>query len=70
MPTKRFSVTLEADLLDEAVRASGAGSQREAIERALEELVRRRRLEGMMARAGTVPLTGSVQDLLREREDG
>jgi Arc/MetJ family transcription regulator len=70
MSARRFSVTLDPDLLDEAVRITGAGSQREAIETALEELVRRRRLDALAARAGRVPLTVTVDDLLREREEG
>jgi Arc/MetJ family transcription regulator len=69
MSARRFSVTLDSDLLDEAVRITGAGSQREAIETALEELVRRRRLDSLAARAGRVPLTLTVDDLLRNREE-
>lgn len=69
MATRRFSVTLDAGLLEEAVRLSGADSQREAIETALSELVRRRRLERMARRAGTVPLTISREELLRGRDE-
>lgn len=70
MATKRMSVTLDPELLDEAVRASGADSKREAIEEALRELVRRRRVERMVERAGSVALERSVEDLLEEREAG
>lgn len=66
----RLSVTLDPDLLEEAVRLSGAGSKREAIEAALKELIRRRRLEGMIARAGKLALTLSVEDLVRSRGEG
>jgi len=66
--TKRFSVTLDSDLLEEAVRETGADSQREAIEEALRELLRRRALDLMMSRAGTVTLEMTVEDLLTERE--
>jgi Arc/MetJ family transcription regulator len=69
MSARRFSVTLDSDLLDEAVRVTGSASQREAIETALEELVRRRRLDALAARAGRVPLTVTVDDLLRSREE-
>lgn len=69
MSVRRFSVTLDGELLDEAVRVTGAASQREAIETALEELVRRRRLSALAVRAGRVPLTLSVDDLLRAREE-
>ncbi len=70
MEEKRFSVTLDAELLEEAVRVSGADSQREVIEIALRELVRRRSLERMIGRAGSVPLTLTTEELLREREAG
>jgi metal-responsive CopG/Arc/MetJ family transcriptional regulator len=64
---RRFSVTLDAELLDEAIRVSGADSQREVIEVALREYVRRRNLERMIQRAGSVPLTLTLEDVLRER---
>lgn len=67
MTTKRLSVTLDEELLDAAVRASGADSKREAIEEALRELVRRRRVERMVERAGAVELERSVEDLLHDR---
>lgn len=70
MASRRLSVTLDPDLIEEAVRVSGASSQREAIETALFEMVRRRRLERAVARAGSVPLTVSVEELMREREGG
>jgi len=67
MATKRLSVAVDPQLLEEAVRVTGASSQREAIETALTELVRRRRLQRMASRGGSVPLTLSVPDLLRDR---
>lgn len=67
MATKRLSVTVDPELLDEAVRVTGAESQREAIDVALRELVRRRGVKRMVERAGTVELTQSVEDLLEER---
>ncbi len=70
MATRRLSVTLDPELLDEAVRVSGARSQREAIETALREMLRRRRRERMARRAGTVALSISVEELLQEREAG
>lgn len=70
MATRRLSVTLDPELLDEAVRVSGALSQREAIETALREMLQRRRRERMARRAGTVALSISVEKLLQEREAG
>lgn len=68
--TKRLSVTLDSDLLEAAVRATGADSQREAIEEALRELVRRRAVERMARRGGTVELDRTVEELLDDRERG
>jgi len=65
----RLNVELDPRLLEEAVEVSGAKSKREAIETALRELVRRHRLARMIDRAGTVPLSGSLEDLLRSREE-
>ncbi len=65
----RLSVTLDPALVEEAVRLSRARSKRQAIEAALKEFVRRRRLEGMMARAGKVPLALTVGDLLKRRAE-
>ena len=65
----RFSVTLDPELVEEAVRLSKARSKRQAIEAALKEFIRRRRLEGMIGRAGSVPLAVSVEDLLKRRAE-
>ncbi len=63
----RLSVTLDPELVEEAVRLSKARSKRQAIEAALKEFIRRRRLEGMIARAGRVPLTLTVRELFKRR---
>ncbi len=65
----RFSVTLDPRLVDEAVRVCGAQSKREAIETALKDFIRRRRLEKAIARGGKVSLTISVDDLLKRRAE-
>ncbi len=65
----RFSVTLDRRLVEEAVRVSGAQSKREAIETALKDFIRRRRLDKAIARGGKVSLTISVDDLLKRRAE-
>jgi len=67
MSTRRLNVTIEERLIDQAIRLTGARTQREAVEIALRELVRRRNLDRMSARAGTIPLATTVGDLLDER---
>jgi len=49
----RFSVTLEPELLNEAMRLSGVRRKREVIELALREFVRRRRLTELRKLAGS-----------------
>jgi len=63
----RLSVTLNPEPVKEATRISKAWSKRQAIEAALKEFRRRRRLERMIARAGKVPLVFSVEDLRKRR---
>jgi Arc/MetJ family transcription regulator len=65
----RLNVEIDPELLDAAVAAVGARTKREAIETALRELVRRRRLDRLIERAGSVPLSQSVDDLIRRREE-
>jgi len=65
----RLSVTLDPGLVEEAVRVSGAHSKREAIEAALKEFIRRRRLARMIRRGGKVALALSVDDLLKTRSE-
>ena len=65
----RLSVTLDPDLLEEAVRVSEARSKREAIEAALKEFIRRRRLARMIGRGGKVALAFSLDDLRKSRSD-
>lgn len=65
----RLSVTLDPDLVEEAVRVSGARSKREAIEAALKEFIRRRRLARMIERGGKVALALARNDLLKNRSE-
>jgi Arc/MetJ family transcription regulator len=65
----RLNVELDPELLEAAVELSGASSKREAIELALRELVRRRRLEQLIGRAGLVPLSWNLDELVRARKE-
>jgi len=65
----RLSVSVDETLLEEARRLAGTRTKREALELALREFVRRRRLAGIKAHAGTVDLALTVEDLLKAREE-
>jgi Arc/MetJ family transcription regulator len=67
---KRLSVAVDPELLEEAIRVTGSRSQREAVETALAEVVRRHRLERMAARSGSVELTITLDELLEARASG
>lgn len=64
----RTTVALDQALLDEARRLAGARTKREAIERALRELVKRLRREAVALHAGSLELTLTQEELHRTRE--
>lgn len=66
----RFSVTVDPELLEEVITLSGARSKREAIERALVEFVRHRRLEDLEELAGSDSVEMGGEELKRWRESG
>ena len=63
----RLSVTVDDRLLESAVQALNARSKAEAIRLALQEVVRRRRLEIALSHAGDIELAGTIDDLERLR---
>ena len=52
----RTTLDLPVDLLDEARAATGLRSKTETIVHALQEVVRRRRIDALKAMFGTVPV--------------
>lgn len=66
----RLSVSVDKELLEKAVRASGARTKREAIEMGLRELLRRASRERMIEHAGKVDLAVSLKELLKRRAEG
>lgn len=66
----RMTVTVDEGLIEEARNALGAATKSEAIRRALEEVLRRRRLERALENAGRVELDLDADRLRRLREEG
>jgi hypothetical protein len=64
----RLSITIEKKLLDSAVLALNARSKAEAVRLALQEAVRRKRLETALSHAGNVALDVTVEELERLRD--
>ena len=66
----KTTVVIDENLLQEAIRASGARTKREAIEAGLRELVRRKNLEILREELGTYDLDLSLQELEALRSEG
>lgn len=62
----RTTLDLDARLLREAVRRSGAKTKTEAVERGLQELLNRASLDQLRSLRGRVPLTVDI-DKARQR---
>lgn len=66
----RMTVTVDEGLVEEARAALGAATKSEAIRRALEEVLRRRKLQRALEHAGRVELDLDPERLRRLREEG
>jgi Arc/MetJ family transcription regulator len=65
----RSTIELPDDLLEQAMRASGLKTKRAVIERALEEALRRWRLEQFSASLGKISYDLTQKDLARMRSE-
>lgn len=63
----RMSVTVDDELLEEAREVLGAETRAEAIRAALEQVVRRWRLEQALTHRGAIELLGNQAELSRLR---
>ncbi len=67
---KRLSITIDPELLEESKRLAGVRTKREAIELALREFVRTRRMQQLTELAGSDIIDMSPKDLRQWRESG
>jgi Arc/MetJ family transcription regulator len=65
----KTTVIIDDELLDEAMRASGAKSKKEAITTGLQELIRKKNLEAFRRELGTFDLALSLEELERLRDE-
>ena len=65
----RTTLELDEELLREAMRLLGVKTKREAVRRALEEVVARRRRERLQAKLGRFELALTREDLEAMREE-
>lgn len=66
----RMTVTIDEELIEEAREVMGVATKSEAIRTALEESLRRRRLQSALEHAGKVELDLDAVRLRRLREEG
>lgn len=64
----RLSITIDQELLEEAKRASKSKTSREAVEKALQEMVQRRRIEGLLALLGSDAIDMTPEELRAWRD--
>lgn len=65
----KTTVIIDDELLDKAMKASGARTKRQAITTALVELIRRKNLEALREEAGTYDLALSPEELEKLRNE-
>ncbi len=65
---KRFSITLDEDLLEEVRKLTGARTKRGAIETALKTFVRERRLQSLLKLADSDVIVWDLETLKAYRE--
>jgi Arc/MetJ family transcription regulator len=64
----RTTLFIKEELLAEAKRVSGAKTKKEAVERALEELVRRKKAEKLIELEGKIELSFTLLEFLKRRK--
>ena len=65
----KTTVVIDDELLDEAMKASGARTKKQAITSGLKELIRRKNLEALRHEAGTFDLALSLEELEKLRNE-
>jgi Arc/MetJ family transcription regulator len=65
---KRLSVTVDPELIEEAMAVGGVGTKREVIEKALKEFVRSRAQATLRGLAGADLVAWTEEELARWRE--
>lgn len=66
----RMTITVDENLVEETRKAYNVKTKAEAIRRALEDALRRQRLEQVLSHAGRVELDLDQETLRRLREEG
>lgn len=65
----RFTIAIDSNLIEEAKQVSGVKTKREAIEIALREMIRKRRLNEAVAHEGKINMAITQKDLEAQRAE-
>jgi Arc/MetJ family transcription regulator len=65
----KTTVIIDDELLDEAMRASGAKTKKQVITTGLQELIRRKNVEALRQELGTFDLALSLDELEKLRDE-
>ncbi len=65
----KTTIVIDEDLLEEAIRAAGAHSKKEAVEKGLKLLVREQNRKALRNELGTFDLDLTVEELERLRDE-
>ena len=63
----RTTLAIKEELLNEVKSLSGAKTKKEAVEKALEEFVRRRKAKKLVELEGKIELSLTLDDLIEQR---
>ena len=63
----RTTLAIKEKLLDEVKSLSGAKTKKEAVEKALEEFIRRRKMRKLIELEGKVELSLTLDELIEQR---
>jgi Arc/MetJ family transcription regulator len=64
----RTTLAIKEDLLEEVKALSGVKTKKEAVERALEEFIRRRKAKKLLDFEGKIELSFTLNELIRRRK--
>lgn len=64
----RTTLAIKEGLIDEVKALSGSRTKKEAVEKALEEFIRRKRAKGLIDLEGKVELSFTLEEFLRRRK--
>ena len=64
----RTTLVIKEELIEEVKALSGARTKKEAVERALEEFVRRRKSKKLLELEGKIDLSCTLEEFLEQRK--